>query len=115
MRIPSLVVVATLVVWHGLVQGVPHHHADTTVPQERLACSVSHPSSGEAHLHGSGSLLTPHPCLACVAGSNSAVPNRVEAVGEGSAGPGSVAADAYRLRQQPHAALPHFRGPPAGA
>lgn len=65
----ALLIAAALLTWHGVLLATPHSHADATVQQEELACSVSHPSSQAKHLHGTGRLLSPHPCLACLAGT----------------------------------------------
>ena len=107
-----LLVAAALLAWHGVLLATPHNHADNTVPQEELACSASHPRSQTDHLHGSGRLLAPHPCLACLAGTTVAVTPgiaRVEgAVVDGSAGVAPVC----DLRSRLHTQLPLLRGPP---
>jgi hypothetical protein len=67
-KVIALVATAVLVAWYGVVFSIPHNHADGALPQEELACSASHPTSQTSHLHASGQLLSPHPCLACLAG-----------------------------------------------
>ena len=63
---------AFLMTWHGIMLSLPHSHADAGIPQEELICSASHPLSTTFHLHAAGHALTPHACLACLAGSNHA-------------------------------------------
>jgi hypothetical protein len=92
---------------------MPHHHVDNAVPQEEIACSVSGSASQVFHLHGSGRLLSPHPCLACLAGSTVAETPGVAEV-EGAAVDGSiVAATSSDLRARLRSHLPLLRGPPA--
>ena len=98
MKDPVLVAVSCLFMWHGIELAVPHHHADFDVPQERLACSASHPLSGESHLHRGGETLDAHPCFTCVVGS--VLP---------SAPPGASAEDAPDQRVLTAAAFPDFR------
>jgi hypothetical protein len=71
-RVLLVTMAALLMPWHGLILSLPHSHVDVDIPQEELACSASHPLSGTFHLHGAGEVLTPHHCLACLAGSNHA-------------------------------------------
>ena len=111
-RASVLLVEATLLVWHGVMLSTPHNHADNAVPREELACSASHPSSQTSHLHGSGQAVSPHPCLACLAGSTVAdAPGiaEVESVVGGESCVVDVSPD-LRARFQSH--LPLFRGPP---
>jgi hypothetical protein len=112
MRVPALALVATLVVGHGLVQGLPHTHSDHSVPQELLDCRASHPFSKEAHLHSAGKLMTQHVCLACLAGSIAAAAPAASCVGMTAAGPPAIEVTTTRLRSQLDAELPLLRGPP---
>ncbi len=111
-RLPVVPLVAALVLWHGLLQAVPHNHAEAGVPQEHLACRASHPLSQESHLHGAGEAMTPHPCLACLVGSTAAsVPglSRLDGLAPGLRGLESAGNPARSLiRTQ----LPPSRGPP---
>jgi hypothetical protein len=68
-KVPSVLFAVALAAWQGLAVSIPHNHADIHLPQEEIACSVSHPLSGEFHLHGAGEILTPHTCFACLTGS----------------------------------------------
>jgi len=101
-----------LLPWLGLVRALPHHHADTTVSQELLACSASSPSSSEIHLHEAGHLLPPHPCLACLAAaSHAAAPSLVKAeLGESTSRLSAERSHEVRSRSRAH--LPLLRGPP---
>lgn len=101
-----------LVVWHGVMLSTPHTHADAAVPQEELVCSASHPLSQTHHLHGSGRLLSPHPCLACLAGSTIADAPGTAGIGAASACDVLVAIAASDLRSRLHTHLPLLRGPP---
>jgi hypothetical protein len=112
MRVPALVLVATMVVWHGLLQGVPHTHADRAVPQELLSCWASHPFSQEAHLHSAGKVMTPHVCLACLAGSVAAAIPAASCGGVTAVEPSAVEVVTTHLRSQLNAGLPLLRGPP---
>lgn len=108
----SLLLVAVLVAWNGMLLSVPHKHADIAVPQEELACSASHPSSKTNHLHDSGRLLSPHLCVACLAGSNVAASPGIATI---AAMVPSVAGEAIDLavgRPHLHTRLPLTRGPP---
>ena len=107
-----LVVAAMLLTWHGVLISTPHDHADTAVPQEELACSASSPSSQTSHLYGSGRLLAPHPCQACLAGSAPA--DSFGGVGAETLADGEsiVATVSTDLRSRFHAHLPLLRGPP---
>ena len=112
MRVPALVLAAMLVVWHGLLQGAPHTHADRTVPQELLACSASHPFSHEVHLHSAGKVMTPHVCLACLAGSVTAAIPAASCGGAAAVGAPAIEVVATDVRSQLNAELPLLRGPP---
>lgn len=104
---------ALLVAWNGMLIAVPHNHVDVAVPQEALDCSASHPSSQTNHLHDSGRLLSPHRCVACLAGSTvAAVPAmaKVDARAPSAIHVVRVPAD---CRSQIHTHLPLTRGPPA--
>ena len=111
-RIILLLVAAALVGWHGVVLSTPHNHADVAVPQEQLACSASHPSSQANHLHAAGRLLSPHPCLACLAGSTvTETPGIVGVDTLTPAGP-AVATRSLDRRSRLYTSLPLLRGPP---
>jgi hypothetical protein len=112
MRVPALALVATLVVWHELVQGLPHTHSDRSVPQELLACRASCPFSPEAHLHSVGKLMTQHACLACLAGSIAAASPAASCEGVTAAGPKAIEVAPTRLRSRLDTELPLLRGPP---
>ena len=103
---------ALLMTWHGVMLGLPHSQVDVDIPQEELACSASHPLSGTSHLHGAGEALTPHHCLACLAGSNHAsapVTMTLGIVISEYVQPAAAVADC-RLHSRFH--LPLHRGPP---
>jgi hypothetical protein len=108
-----LVVAAVLLAWHGILISMPHDHADASVPQEELACSVSRPSSQTNHLHSSGRLMAPRPCFACLAGSTTADGLGVETAAKSSGGGLPVAVASSDLRSRFHTHLPLLRGPPA--
>jgi len=101
--------------WHGVLLSTPHHHVDSTVPQEVLACSASHPSSQAKHLHGSGQVLSPQPCLACLAGSTVAEAAETRDVETVPVVDSPVVAALSGLRSGHHAHLPLLRGPPVAA
>ena len=107
-----LLAAAALLALHGVLLATPHNHADTTVPQEELACSVSHPSSQTNHLHDSGRLLSPHPCLACVAGTTIVDVIGISGIDEAVADRLVIAASFTDLRSRVHTRLPPLRGPP---
>lgn len=104
---------ALLVVWQGVVFSVPHDHADIAVPQEELACSASHPSSTTEHLHGSGRILSPHPCVACLVGSTAAETHGIVEIDTAPDICWIVAPEICDLRSSENARLPLLRGPPA--
>ena len=115
-RVSSRVVLVTaaalLMTWHGVMLSLPHSHVDADIPQEELACSASHPLSGTFHLHSAGEVLTPHHCLACLAGSNHAsapVTMTFGIVISENVQPAAAVADC-RLHSRFH--LPLHRGPP---
>jgi hypothetical protein len=109
----SVLVLATLsLLWHGVMLTVPHDHADPTVPQEELACSASNPSSQTNHLHGAGHMLTPHPCVACLAGSNTADVSGTVVVKGVAIAPSSGVTVSVDRRSQIFSHLPLKRGPP---
>jgi hypothetical protein len=107
-----LLVAAALLTWHGVLLATPHNHADSTVPQEELICSASHPSSQTSHLHGSGRLLSPHPCLACLAGTTVAVVIGISGIDGAEVDDFIVLPSAADLRSRAHTRLPPLRGPP---
>jgi len=107
-----LLVAAALLTWHGVLLATPHNHADSSVPQEELVCSASHPSSQTRHLHGSGRLLSPHPCQACLAGTTVADTIGISGIGGVVADGSLVAANGTDLRTPFHTRLPPLRGPP---
>jgi hypothetical protein len=107
-----LLFAALLVASQGVIVSIPHDHADGAVPQEELACSASHPSSETEHLHGSGRLLAPHACVACLAGSTAGESLGVVSIdGAPESGP-CVVTDANEMRLRDRARLPFLRGPP---
>lgn len=111
-RLPVVPLVAALVLWHGLLQAVPHNHAEAGVPQELLACRASHPLSQESHLHGAGEAMTPHPCLACLVGSTAAsVPglSRIDGLAPEQR---RLEGAASHARSVVRTQLPPSRGPP---
>lgn len=107
------ILVAALVLWHGLLQAVPHHHIEAGIPQEVLACWASHPLSQESHMHGAGEAMTPHPCLACLAGSITAAMPALSRIDGAAPGGGSVEVVPPSPRSLPLVQLPPSRGPPA--
>jgi hypothetical protein len=114
-RTTVFLVAASLLAWHGVLLATPHNHADNSVPQEELACAASHPSSQTSHLHDSGRLLSPHPCLACLAGTTVAeapASRGVESTTDGEWVADSTSPD---LRSRFHTQLPLLRGPPPSA
>jgi hypothetical protein len=111
-RTTVLLVAAVLLAWHGVLLATPHNHADTTVPQEVLACSASHSSSQTNHLHGSGRLLSPHPCLACLAGTTVIDTVGISGIGGVVDDQLIVVAASPDLRARFHTRLPPLRGPP---
>lgn len=106
-------VAMTLVAWQGILLSIPHHHADSTVPQEEIGCSVSRPLSHENHLHGAGAELTPHPCVACLFGNTEAVETSVVSGSPGSLSIARKSAIGVDCRWQSHSRLPLLRGPPS--
>jgi hypothetical protein len=114
-RVVLVLLTVALLPWLGLLQAVPHHHADATVSQEALACSASSPSSSEIHLHTAGHLLPFHPCLACLAAaSHAAVPSLLKLV-RGDSTAQLPAERPHEVRSRSHAHLPLLRGPPVVA
>ena len=107
-----LLTAAMLLAWHGILLSIPHVHADRAVPREELACSASGSSLQIFHLHQSGRLLSPHACLACLAGTTFAdAPGTAEIVGAAIDG-STVAARSSDLRARLYSQLPLLRGPP---
>ena len=90
----------------------PHTHADAAVPQEELACSASRPTSQTNHLHGSGHVVTPHPCLACLAGTAVADALGLAGIEEAAIGESTIVGASSDLRSRLHSYLPLLRGPP---
>jgi hypothetical protein len=111
-RTSVLLVAAALLTWHGVLLATPHDHADSSVPQEELLCSASHPSSQSSHLHGSGRLLLPHPCLACLAGTTVVDMIGISGIAGADVDQLFVKATATDLRPSFQALLPPLRGPP---
>jgi hypothetical protein len=103
---------AYLMTWHGIILGLPHNHADAGIPQEELACSASHPLSGTSHLHGAGEVLTPHNCLACLAGSNNASAPVTVALGSTISDHVQAAVAVTDCRSKFRVHLPVLRAPP---
>jgi hypothetical protein len=111
-RTTALLVMAMLLAWQGIVLSIPHNHADSGVPQEQLLCSASNPSSEAVHLHAKGQQLSPHPCIACLAGSTVLDPfGAAEIEGVAANGETSIA-DAPDHRSRLRTSLPRLRGPP---
>jgi hypothetical protein len=115
MRITPLAIVATFVFWHALLQGVPHHHADTAVPQERMTCSASRPLSQEFHLHSAGEALDVHSCLACSAGSTAEFSDQADDAAHVPDLRASAEVGQPDCRSLHRAHLPLHRGPPAAS
>jgi hypothetical protein len=103
---------AFLMTWHGIILGLPHNHADAGIPQEELACSASHPLSNTFHLHGAGEVLTPHNCLACLAGSNNASAPVTVALGSTISDHVQAAVAVTDCRSKFRVHLPVLRAPP---
>jgi hypothetical protein len=103
---------ATLLAWHGVLLAMPHNHADAAVPQEELVCSASHPLSQTNHLHASGRLLTPHPCLACLASTTTADTLDVSGIDGPMIGQWIGGSASTTLPVGPDFSLPPLRGPP---
>jgi len=98
--------------WYGVLLSTPHNHANNAVPQEELACSASHPFSQTNHLHASGLSVTPHPCLACLAGTTVVDTLGLAEVEEAAVGETVFVAPSSDLRSRLHTQLPLLRGPP---
>ena len=111
-RVTVLLMAAILPAWHGLLLSTPHSHADNAVPQEELVCSASHPSSQKLHLHEAGQLLTPHPCLACLAGSNFAAMGGASIIEMTTVVSGASVVSATDCRFETLAHLADLRAPP---
>ena len=114
-RTTVLLVAAALLAWHGMLLATPHNHTDNAVPQEELACSASHPSSQTSHLHNSGRLLSPHPCLACLAGTTVVEVPANRGVGSTTHAEWADISSSPDLWSRLHLQLPLLRGPPASA
>jgi len=109
----ALLVMTVLVSWQGIVLSIPHNHSDSAVPQEELLCSASRPSSDAFHLHAKGQQLSPHPCIACLAGWQIAdEPGSTAVEGMADQGAGGVSLG-EGLRSRFHSHLPPDRGPPS--
>jgi hypothetical protein len=104
---------AFLMTWHGIILGLPHNHVDAGIPQEQLGCSASHPLSSTSHLHGAGEVLTPHHCLACLAGSNHASAPATMTLGSMISDHVQVAVAVTDCRSHSRFHLPLLRGPPS--
>jgi hypothetical protein len=111
-RVLLVTAAAFLMTWHGIILGLPHNHADAGIPQEELACSVSHRMSSTFHLHGAGEVLTPHHYLACLAGSNHASAPVTVALGSVISKHAQAAAAVTDCRSHSRFHLPLLRGPP---
>ena len=112
-QVLPVLLAAIVLPWIGLVQAVPHFHADTQVSQEVLACTASSPISHEVHLHGAGETLTPHPCVACLAGTSRAAAPSPVTPGEVESAPFLWTEQPHDVRSLNHSPLPLLRGPPA--
>ncbi len=112
-KVLLVIVAALLMTWHGIMLSLPHSHADTGVPQEELICSASHPLSTTFHLHAEGHALTPHPCLACLAGSNHASTPATMTLGSMISDHVQVAVAVTDCRSHSRFHLPLLRGPPS--
>ena len=112
-RVLLVTAAAFLMTWHGIILGLPPNHADTGIPQEELACSASHPLSSTFHLHGAGEVLTPHHCLACLAGSNHAAAPAMMAARPVFSKQVQEVAAVTDCRPYGRFHLPLLRGPPA--
>jgi len=111
-RAPVLLAVAMSVAWHGVLLSTPHCHAENAMPQEELVCSASHPSSQESHLHDAGQHLTPHTCLACLAGSNIAAMGYASIIEMTTVVSGASVVSATDCRFETFAYLADLRAPP---
>jgi hypothetical protein len=111
-RVLLVTAAAFLMTWHGIILGLPHNHVDAGIPQEELGCSASHPLSSTSHLHGAGEVLTPHHCLACLAGSNHASAPATVALGSMISDHVQAAAAVTDCRSLSRFHLPLLRGPP---
>ncbi len=114
-RATVLLVGAMLLTWQTVILAVPHNHADSAVPQEELACSASHPLSPTSHLHGAGLVLSPHPCLACLAESTVADEPASENIPAATNCEPVVGASVEGHRPLHLARLPLSRAPPLAA
>jgi len=114
-RSTVLLVAAMSLTWHGVLLTTPHNHGDNAVPQEELVCSASHPSSQTNHLHGSGRILLPHPCMACVFGSTVGDAPGVAEINDSPNGTSVVTGVSTDLRACCQTDLPPPRGPPLTA
>ena len=101
-----------LFAWQGMLLSIPHDHADVGVSQEEFGCLASRPLSDANHLHSAGTVLTPHVCIACIAGQSDAAVSAAPT----SAGIVPAAAEndpiSVDCRPQSHSHLPLLRGPP---
>jgi len=114
-RATVLLVSATSLTWHGVLLSEPHNHGDNAVPWEELACSASRPFSQNNHLHDSGELLSPHPCVACVVGSTVAETLGAAEIGTVALGVPIFVVTSSDFRSRLHSSLPLLRGPPLTA
>ena len=109
-----VVLAAAVLVWHGLLLGLPHTHTDPKVPRYEAPCTAAHPESHAYHLHRSAHQIAPHLCLACLASST---------VADSEAGQPFLEPEPLsrvpqiatpNCRHEIHAYLPDLRAPPAG-
>lgn len=110
-----ILLTVALLPWLGVLQSLPHHHADATVSQEELACSASSPKSSEIHLHAAGRPLPHHPCLACLAGASQAAAPSLVKLERGESAAKLAAERPHEVRSQSRTHLPLLRGPPVVA
>ncbi len=112
----GILVTAILVTWHGLLLGLPHTHADRSVPRYEAFCSADHPGTQPTHWHGTPRSAASHPCLACLVGSTLAA-------GDGKAPAASrdaasvCASSSLSVPAETaavHLRLPSLRAPPRG-
>jgi len=101
--------------WHGVLLSTPHNHGDNAISQEELACSASRPLSQTNHLHGSGRMLLPHPCVACVFASTVADAPGIAEVNDSPAVTQAITSVFADLRARYQTQLPLLRGPPPTA
>lgn len=113
LRLLPILLVAALLPWMGVLQALPHHHAESGVPQEELTCLASRPMSDLEHLHSAGDRLHHNPCSTCIAGATTAWTSKNVTVVCGEDEGTLTGSDLYDLRSRLRAQLPLQRGPPA--